>query len=419
MSNCGVIEKSTNTNMIQQFYHRLLMRRHFWRYASFSEVSELYASRTLRMLAINISAVFMSVYLYQNNYNIVFIGGYWALYYFIKIFMAFPCARYAAHFGAKHGILLSNLLYIPSMIAFTFVPQWGITAMVITGLLQGLSATMYNICYSIDFSKVKSVDHAGKEIAYMNIVEKIATGLSPVVGGFLAYIAGPEATMYAAAGLFAIAAIPLMRSPEQMTIRRPLIRRGFPWRLAYRSMIADVGIGFDVVASGTVWSLLVAVAIIGVHQNNKVYAILGILASVVMIAALAASYTYGKIIDHRKGGDLLKIAVVADSLIHLTRPFVHSLGVVGGVNIANEAATTGYAMAFTRGMFDTADTSGYRITYLAYMEVVINAGASLAGVVLMVLANYFGEIHGMRLFFFVAAAVVLIIATPKFRLYQK
>jgi MFS family permease len=405
--------------MIQQFYYRLLAHRHFWRYASFSEVSELYASRTLRMLAVNMSAVFMSVFLYQNNYSIVFISGYWAVYYFIKLFMAFPSAHYAARFGAKHGIMLSNLLYIPSMIAFSFVPEWGIVAIIFTGLLQGLSATMYSICYTIDFSKVKSISHAGKEIAYMNIVEKIATGLSPVIGGLLAYYAGPEVTMYVAAGLFAVAAVPLMQTPEPMKTHHPLLRRGFPWHLTYRSMIADVGTGFDMVASGTVWSLLIAVAIIGVRQNNKVYAILGLLASVVVLAALAASYTYGKIIDRRKGGELLKAAVIVDALVHLTRPFVHSLGAAGTINVANEVATTGYAMAFTRGMFDTADMSGYRMTYLAYMQIVMDIGALFASIVLMIFAQTFGEIQGMRLFFFVAAAVVLVIGTPKFHLYQK
>ncbi|MNG36369.1 hypothetical protein D3C84_1233800 [compost metagenome] len=76
-------------------------------------------------------------------------------------------------------------------------------------------------------------------------------------------------------------------------------------------------------------------------------------------------------------------------------------------------------MAFTRGMFDTADLSGHRITYLACIEVMANLGAALAGVALMVCVMLFGDIDGMRSFFFVAAAVVLVIATPKFRLYRK
>jgi len=396
-----------------------MLRRHFWRYATFSEVAELYASRMLRMLAINISAAFMSVFLYQNHYSIQFIAGYWAMYYFLKIFMSFPAAKYAALFGPKHGILLSNLLYIPSMIIFAFVPQFGIVAICITGLLQGMSATMYDLCHLIDFSKVKSVEHAGKEIAYMNIVEKVATGLSPLVGGVLAFVAGPQATMWAAALLFTVASVPLFKTGEPTTTHQKIDFRGFPWRLVWRSLVAEAAVGFDVVASGTVWALLVAVAILGVDSNNEVYAQLGALLSVVVLAALAASYAYGSLIDKKRGGELLRITVIANALVHTSRPFVNTPAIVAGVNVANEVATTGYAMAFTRGMFDTADLSGHRIAYLGYIEVVANIGAALAGLVFFLCVTYLGDIHGMKMFFFAAAAVALVVATPKFHLYRK
>jgi MFS family permease len=404
--------------MIQQLIHRLFLRRHFWRHATFSEVAELYASRTLRMMAINIASVLMSVFLYQNGYSLVFIAGYWSVYYFMKIFITFPAAKYISRFGPKHAILLSNLLYIPAMIIFTFVPTIGIGASVLTGLLQGLSATIYDLAYLVDFSKVKNVEHAGKEIAYMNILEKIAKGLSPLIGGLVAFMAGPEVTMWAAAGLFAVASVPLLQTAEPQKSRNGFVFRGFPWRMAWRSMVAETGVGFDVVASGTVWSLFVAIVILGTH-GDAVYAQLGALLSVVMLVAIISSYAYGRLIDRRRGGELLFYSVVADALVHASRPFVGSVGITVSTNIANEIATTGYTMAFTRGLFDTADLSGFRITYLACIEVMANLGAMLAGVLFMLFVFYFGDVTGMRYFFFAAALFVLIIAIPKFNLYRK
>jgi MFS family permease len=404
--------------MLQQLIHRLLIRRHFWRHATFSEVAELYASRTLRMMALNIASMMMSVYLYRLGYELTFIAAYWAIYYFLKIFMAFPAAKYISRFGPKHAILLSNLLYIPAMIIFSFVPTGGVLAIVLTGLLQGVSATVYDLGYLIDFSKVKNAEHAGKEIAYMNILEKIAKGLSPLIGGLLAFMAGPEVTMWAAAGLFAIASIPLLQTAEPTKSRNGFVFRGFPWRMAWRSMVAETGVGFDVVASGTVWSLFVAIAILGT-DGNQVYAQLGALLSVVMLVAILSSYVYGRLIDKRRGGELLFYSVMADAVVHATRPFVNTVGVTVSTNIANEVATTGYAMAFTRGIFDTADLSGFRITYLACVEVMANVGAMLASVFFLVAIMLFGDIPGMRYFFFIAAAFVMIIAIPKFNLYRK
>lgn len=404
--------------MIQQFIHRLLLRRHFWRYATFSEVAELYASTLLRKLAIHIASAFMSVFLYQIGYSLLFIASFWALYYLVKILTVFPAAMYASKFGPKHGILLSNLLYIPAMAVFTFVPEWGIPAIAVTGLLQCMSATLYSLCYAIDFSKVKSLQHAGKEIAYMNMIEKIATGLSPFIGGLLAFAMGPESTMWAAAALFAVAAVPLFHTGEPPKSRQKLVFRGFPWRMTWRSLVANTGVGFDFLTSGTVWTLYVAVIIIGTG-SNEVYAKMGALLSVVIIAALAASYVFGKLIDSRRGGELLRFSVLADALVHMIRPFANNVGVAAAVNVANEGATTGYAMAFTRGMFDTADLSGHRITYLACMEVMASFGAALAGILFTVLLLIWNDQTAMSLYFYAAAVVVLIIATPKFSLYRK
>lgn len=405
--------------MIRQFLHKFLLRRHFWRYATFSEVAEIYASRTLRTMAINLAAALMSVYLYQNGYSILFIAGYWAVYYFLKIFMSLPWAKYVAHYGPKRATLLSNLLYIPALIAFAYIPEWGLWAMAITCITQGASATIYDLSYLINFSKVKSVEHAGREIAYMNMFEKVATGLSPLVGGVVAFLFGPEMTLWAASGLFVLASLPLLATPEPVKTRQKLVFRGFPWRTTWRSLRAETAVGFDIVASGTVWSLFVVVGILGM-TGDDVYAKLGALLTVVLLAALVSSYMYGRLIDRRRGGELLRFAVLAKSITHAIRPFIGSIGGVVTMNAANEVASTGYAMAFTRGLFDTADLSGQRITYLGLINLTLNIGSFLSAAVWWLAIFVMGEaMSGMSVYFFVCAAVTLLIAAPRFHLYRK
>lgn len=371
------------------------------------------------MAAINLASALLSVFLYQHGYSLQFLALYWAGYFCFKMLIALPSARYVARFGPKHTILLANLLYIPAMILMSFVPQWGMQALVVTGLLQALSITCYNLGHQVSFSKVKNPEHAGKELAYMNMVEKVSTGLSPLIGGTLAYLISPEVTMWVAAGLFALASVPLFATAEPTSTGQKLVFRGFPWRMSWRSLVASTSYGFDSFASGTVWSLFVAVAILGVGAGNAVYGQLGVLLSVVLFAALFASFTYGKLIDRRRGGELLRAAVVANSLVHAIRPFVQTPVIVGAVNVANEAATTGYVMAFTRGMFDTADLSGHRITYLGMVEVVMNFGAMLAGLAFWGALSLGGLTQGTQGFFMLAAITGLIIAAPKFHLYRK
>jgi MFS family permease len=405
--------------MFHKIIHRIIVRRHFWRRASFSEIAELYASRMLRMLAMNIAASFMSIYLYQQGFNIPFIALFWAAFFLFKSIAAIPCAVLAARFGPKHGILISNLLFIPAMIAFALVPEYGPWLLAIVTLFQGTSSALYSISYGIDFSKVKSIENAGKEIAFMNIVEKVTTGLSPLIGGIIAYLAGPQVVLVIAAFLFTLAAVPLLRTAEQVKPNQKLVFKGFPWHLIRHNIASQVSIGFDVFTSGTVWTLFTAVFIIGVAQSNEVYAANGALLSVVLFAALGASYTYGRLIDGKKGRELMKFASIANSLTHLLRAFTTSPIGVAGLNVANEAATTGYTMAYTRGIFDNADLSGERTTYLGVVEVMSNFGACIGAVVLYFLATHLGDQMALQAFFFIAAAIVLLVMTARFPLYRK
>jgi Major Facilitator Superfamily. len=406
--------------MVQKFFHSLLERRHFWRYATFSEVAELYVSRMLRMAALYMAGSFMSIYLYQLGYGIAVIAFFWAAFFIFKTIIALPVARFIAWVGPKHAILFSNLLYIPSMIAFALLPNYGPWLLVVSLFFQAVSATMYSIAYLIDFSKVKSIDHAGKEIAYMNIFEKITTGLSPLIGGFIAFLFGPQVVIIIAAILFACAAAPLLKTGEQVRINQKLNFRGFPWQLLRGHAMAQFSAGFDVFTSGTIWTLYVAIVIIGItSDSNDVYVITGILVSVVFIVAVIASYTYGRIIDKRRGGELMKAGAIANSITHLVRPFVASPVTVAGLNAANELATTGYTLPYTRAMFDNADISGARVTYLGLVEMLSNFGAGMAALLLGIVAVASTEVFALKSLFFVTAAVVLLVLTARFPLYKR
>ena len=398
----------------------MLLRRHFWRYASFDEVAELYVSRMLRMAALYLMNSFVSVYLYQVGYSLSTIAFLWCGFYVFKMAISLLLTRIIAWIGPKHAILLSNLLYIPAMLLFaTINSSTALGVTIATLLLQGTSASLYAIAYSVDFSKVKSVHNAGKEIAYMNIFEKVTTGISPVIGGFLAFWFGPHVVILLAAILFALAAVPLLRTDEPVRRNQRLKFVGFPWRLLFKHAVAQFAYGFDVFVSGTAWTLYVAVFIIGISSNNKVYATAGVLASVVFIVAIFASYTYGKIIDKHRGKELMHAATIMNTITHMVRPFIQTTVPVAGLNAANELATTGYLMPYTRAVFDNADLSGARITYLGLTETIANAGAALGAFILGCMIGIMQQETAFQWFYFLGAAMSLLILTARFPLYKK
>lgn len=373
----------------------------------------------LRMMAYNMAGALLSVYMYQNGFSLLAIILFWAAFYAFKAIISIPAASIAAWIGPKHGILFSNLLYIPSMIAFALLPEFGNWLLIPIVFFQGLSTTLYVVSYNIDFSSVKSVAHAGKELAYMNIIEKFATGLSPLIGGLMAFFFGPETVLWAAAVLFILAALPLLLSGEPTQMHQKVRMRDFPWRSIKGAKLAQWSIGVDVFASGTVWWMFTAVAIIGIQSGNEVYAANGILMSVVMFSALFSSYVFGKLIDKDRGAELMKFSAIGNAITHFIRPFIGNPVGVAGLNIANEASTAGYSMAFHKGMFDGADTSGQRAMYMGVSELFACLGALSGALVLAGLLMMFEEIRSMQYYFLFAAAAVLFIARAKFPLYKK
>lgn len=405
--------------MFQKIFHQILGRRHFWRHATFSEVAELYISRMLRLSAINIVGAFMSIYLFQIGYSVANIAFFWATFYLFKACISIACTKIVAKIGPKHASLIANISYIPAVVAFALLPVYGDWLLLPIIIFQGFSITLYTIAYNVDFSKVKHADHAGKEIAYMHIIERLTTGLSPVIGGVVAYFAGPQATLVLSSLLFAFAAAPLLKTAEPVKTGLKVSFKGFPWQLFLRQAPAQWAVGFDLAATGNIWSLYVAILVIGVGTQNDVYLISGLLTSVVFIAALAASYVYGKLIDRNKGRDLMVIGALAVAATHTVRPFMNTPVAVAGLNVVNEMSTTAYALPHLRGVYDNADLSGARQEYIGLLEITGNIGAGCAMAILGGLALFMGHEAALPNFFFVAAAVALVLLTARFPLYKR
>jgi len=404
--------------MIKSFLYRILQRRHFWRVATFGEVAELYASRTLRVAAIYIGAGFTSVFLYKAGYSVVFIMSFWAIIYFCKALISPIAGIVVARIGTAHGALISNLLYIPAMLALGFMPQFGLPAIIVFAVFMGVSGTLYEMCFYVEFSRVKNALHAGKEIGFMNILEKMTISVSPVIGGAIALFFGVQVTMWVASILFGLSALPLFKTANKTEKKQRISVRGFPWRMAIPSMFAKSAEGFDIVATTIVWGLFIAISLFP-KEGNDIYVILGGLSSVTIIVAIIASITYGRIIDKSKGGELMTVGVISNALVHISRVFVATPASAVGVNIVNEVATTAQNMAFLRGMFDAADVSGHRIMYLIGIEIMNSLGATVACVIMILCAVFIGGVDGFRMFYVVAAVAILGVGTARFPLYRK
>lgn len=354
----------------------------------------------------------------KTGYSIVAVSLFWAIYFGIKVVIALPLAQIIAHIGAKKGIMISNFLYMPSMIAFMFLSQFGLMALVVVAIFQSTSAALYNMSYNINFSRVKSSENAGRQVAVMNIAEKIAKGVTPLIGGLIAMYFDPRISIGVSAVFFAFAGWPLMRSGDSMTTGFSLAPKGFPWHKVRSSLVAQVPVGFNTYASDSAWSIFL-VSLIFTASGDKVYAELGALTSLILLVSLASTHMYGKLIDRKAGGQLLVWAGLANVFVNIFRALVRTPVAAVGVNAVNEVTTTGYSMAMARGVFDDADRSKYRVFYIGMVEVMANAGATAAALALALVISLLRVEHGFMAFYLLTAVVVSLIMLTKFKIYAK
>jgi MFS family permease len=404
--------------MLQKILYRFLERRHFWRYVGFDEVAELYAARLLRMTATGLMSTFAAVYLLRSGYSLVFICVFYTIYFLLKAGVMFPAAQYVARFGPKHAMLLANILNIPAVVAFSLLPMYGVYALAVYCIFLAPSVSMYGLAHNVSFSKVKSAHNAGKEISFMSMMDKVASGLSPLLGGIIAWLISPQATMWVAALLYIVAALPLFRSAEPVMTRQKISFTGFPWHMAWRSLRSDFAIGFDYGASQFLWPLFLTVFVFA-SSGSEIYAQIGGLATITLVIGFIAARTYGILIDRRRGRELLQYATYANTVVHLIRPFTGTPFSAALVNGCNEAATIGYSMAFIRGMFDIADETGHRIAYLLMMEAIYNIGAALLFAIVGVIFIYASQYTAFTSGFILTGIATLIIARTNFPIYRR
>ena len=398
-----------------------LKRRYFWRYANFDEISKIYMARTLRIFALRLVAVFVAIYLFNLGYSLAFIFAYLGIYHLVKIPMALLASTAVIKLGPKHTIFYANILYIPTILALTFLkpPDEILTTVAILAgiiLVQGLGVAMYDYSNMINFAKAKNAKRVGQQLGVMQVMEKTASIAGPLLGGLVASLWGPTVLMIIASFILGVSALPLVRTSEPIIRNQKIRWKKYPWKSTWHSIVSQSGAGFDVIVSGATWQLYLAAMVFAL--NSEIYAVVGALTSLSTVMAFISAFAFGKLIDRKYGYKLLRWGVFLKSITNFSRPFVNSPIGAAGTSAVGEVSTTAYSMAFMRGTYDLADRSGYRMNYLLLMVMSADAGATLACLLALLFFLTLSVQSAFATFFVLAAAYTLIISVPKFPIYK-
>lgn len=398
--------------------------KHYWRFISFDEMSILYISKNMRIFAIKLASTFSLIYLYKFGYGIWVIPIYILLHYLAKFIGSAVAFWYISKNGPKHGMLLSNMLYIPSLVLIAsmgiFGKEMGLIVAFISVIFKGISVSVENLSYNVDFSKAKTAKKVGKQLGIAYILEHISSSIAPAIGGFLAIFFGVEKLFVVSSVILVLTTIPLLTTKERVKPIRKMSFRGFPWQNYKHFLVICYSCGMAW-SSLYIWSFFAPVFLL---KGVNAYGSAGILSSISSIAALVAAFIYGKMIDKNKERGILKIGAVFMGLIFSLRIFISSNPLLIGVlEIIAAMAMSGFNMANFKGLYSEADESGMRTQYLFLYEIGINTVSVIATFLFVILffvlqgADPSGELS-MRIILLISSLSILPMVFVNYRIYR-
>jgi MFS family permease len=397
--------------MFRKIFTGLLAPRHPWRKVTFSELSEMYLAVFLRTIALSMVGIFIPLYLLKSGYRLPDVLLFYTLFYGFGILNDVGVAHLIARFGPKHVMRISFLLQVVFSLLLINLHNLPY-AVFILSLVASISSTMYFLPYHIDFSKIKHPKHGGKELGFLQVMERVASIIGPLGGGLLATFVSPQAAFWAAAVAMFIATIILMLTPEPVQTHQKLRFKGLKIKNEWRDYFSFTALCVENTTSILLWPIYLAAVVF----TGDAYVKIGGIASLSVFVAVVVAVPLGRLLDNQKGRLMIKYGTVANSFVHLGRLFVN--GIPGAMAIAsvNEPLTLVYKMAYVKGYYDSADDHpGYRIAYITIHEVIGDIMRTLFWFSLMVISLFASPYITCTVGFIVAAIASLLIRTERFK----
>lgn len=399
--------------MLRGIIHRLLRHRHFWREVGFDELSEIYVSMIFRSMALSLTNIFVPLYMLKQGYPFVDVLILISWYFIFRAVVFDLLSGFlVSKIGPKHTILCSYALLIVSTslflsLAWTPLPLW------LVGGVWGGTSSLFCIPFDVDFSKIKHKAHGGKELGYVKIMEKIGGIAGPFVGGIIATLFGGQYLFLTAIVMLFVGGLPLLKTKEPVKTHQKFNLGSLDLKRMKRDLLSFIPYGIELTVTGSLWPLYLALFVLA---SSTAYAGLGILASLSLVASMAAAFIIGKLIDKHRGRQLLRVSATSNAILHLVRPFITTYPAALLVNLSNEGATAGYQMPYTKGMYDAVDSMPeHRTAYFVMMEMTDSATKALFWLSLVFISGLFSHYTVLTVGFVVGGAICsLLIMTEKF-----
>ncbi len=284
------------------------------------ELKILYTSVFIRKIGASLISIFVPIYLYQNDYSIIYILIFFLISSLVYLLWNSTGAHIIARCGEKHAMLFSAPLEISYYVSLILIPKFPIF-FVIAPILLGIYTMLFNTSYHLIFTRNSHEQQRGREIATMGILVTLAGIISPYIGGLLA-----EANfnlLFIVSSLFIfVSSIPLFFTHdtfEKIHFTNKKLYRDIFAKSNKGNFISFSAYGTEHMINLIIWPIFI---IITVGTLTKT----GLIISITTILSLVSYYFIGRIADSFNHKKMLSFGTYMHAIAWILRLLATTIG---------------------------------------------------------------------------------------------
>jgi MFS family permease len=341
------------------------------------EISELYATITIKDFAFSMMALYEPIFLFKqfNSISVVFLF-YTIVYGMYFIFLPLG-SKLAARYGFEHCMFYSIPFAIFYFLTLSQVP--GHKELIILSIFL---VTAYKIlfwpAYHADFAHYSTSGYRGRALSMLSFVSTFSTIIGPIIGGYILSRFGFE-VLYLTVSIISLASIiPLFTTKEQFqphifSYRKALERIFTPHdHYKRKDFWAYFGFGEEIIGA-VAWPIFIFLII-------EKYYLMGIIIGISTIALSFISLYVGKLSDTLDVGGRKKLLYSGEALRFISwflRPFAANwLGVLL-IDVLSSGSKIGINYPLMTSAYNKGDDHKGFLKYMTFFEMSLAMGKML------------------------------------------
>jgi MFS transporter, DHA1 family, inner membrane transport protein len=187
-----------------------------------STINRTYVHAGLQTFAENAGGVFVFVYLLKAGLTVPVVFSALAVIFLLRIALRQMVVPAVKRIGLKNGLILGTLMVSASYLLVARVQGVG-PMLLIFVVFDALSTSFYWTCYHAYVSKLGDTEHRGAQVSVREAINAIMGIIAPLIGSFLLVYGGNGSAFLVAAGVEALAVVPLLGAPNHQIANHAVI----------------------------------------------------------------------------------------------------------------------------------------------------------------------------------------------------